>query len=61
MDKTQDSQSTMERCWVHPTLSDVLCPLDRDIMAQDQLEPVGFFHFGLIPEEKMFGVLRLEH
>ena len=27
----------------------------------DQLEPVGFFQFGLIPEEKMFGVLRLEH
>ena len=24
-------------------------------------EPVGFFHFGLIPEENMFGVLRLEH
>ena len=22
------------------------------------MEPLGFFHFGLIPEEKMFGVLR---
>ena len=34
--------------------------LDRDNMAQ-VAQPVGFFHFGLIPEEKMFGVLRLEH